>query len=236
MTADELDRNGFAIVRGVLTPEECSRWAEQIERLLSEPSSAAIGGPAKSIVGGRNLQQQWSGWRELMRRQAIGDLLTNQLGESFGLVRILFFDKPPGQSWNLALHRDKTIAVDRHHEPPQPYAKPTTKAGVKHVEANESLLERMLTLRVHLDAMHQGNGPLIVVPASHQNRDGKGDELVRDVVCECGDVFVMKPLLLHGSRACRPDCQDHRRVVHLEFAPKGAIESPYRWHCYDTTD
>ena len=233
MSADSLQRNGFVVVPGVLTDLQCESWRQEIKALLTEPSGAAIQGRSSLIVGGRNLQQRWDRWRELQHHPALAQLLNDQLGAAFGLVRILFFDKPPGQSWNLALHRDKTIAVDEHYEPADPYSKPTTKAGVKHVEANEELLKSMVTLRVHLDAMHRDNGPLIIVPGSHHDGTSPGDEVGRDLYCQRGDVLAMKPLLLHGSRACAPDCQDHRRVVHLEFAPANVIKDPYRWHCYD---
>jgi hypothetical protein len=43
------------------------------------------------------------------------------------------------------------------------------KVGVPHVEAPEWLLEKMLTMRLHLDDMTEENGPLKVLPGSHHS-------------------------------------------------------------------
>lgn len=247
----ELQENGFTILRKVLSPENCQRWASEIAIAFEIDSCNAISGNAKRLVGGRNLQAVWSSWQEPVCANPLFDFLALELSESFegsksgfGLVRILFFDKPPGQTWNLSPHQDKTIAVDGHHETASPYGKPTTKAGVAHVEADENLLKQMVTLRFHLDEMHSGNGPLTVMPGTHRKlshtamlRSESGvSSTPIEVHCDAGDVFVMKPLLLHGSRSSHPDCTDNRRVVHLEFAPREVLAAPYRWHQYDEVE
>jgi ectoine hydroxylase-related dioxygenase (phytanoyl-CoA dioxygenase family) len=146
----------------------------------------------------------------------------------------LYFDKPPGQSWSLSLHRDRTIAVAEHHQPPAPFAKPTVKAGVPHVEASQQLLQRMLTLRLHLDPMNDQNGPLVVIPGSHTNSsDRPEDGEITTIHCNAGDVFVMRPLLSHGSRAAQPNTTLHRRVLHLELAADAQLPPPYRWHHFE---
>ena len=228
--------SGFDILSAVLSQADCNRVAEELAQVFADQSDGVIAGQSMKVVGGRNLQSLWQGWRRVVDVDSVTDLLRANLGDQFGLVRILFFDKPPGQSWNLALHRDRTIAVARHHDPPAPYGKPTRKAGVPHVAAEESLLERMLTLRLHLDAMHASNGPLVVVPGSHRNREHSDRNGTVEIHCNAGDVFVMRPLLLHGSRATVAGCPDHRRVVHLEFASHGSIADPYRWFRYDAVE
>lgn len=238
MMDSNLTDSGCGLLRAVLTPDACSRLAQELDdafssKDLSSKDQGVIAGSARRVVGGRNLQSFWPGWRRVCQVAAAEQLLRETLGEGFGLVRILFFDKPPGQSWNLSLHRDRTIAVAEHHQPATPYGKPTTKAGVPHVVADDALLEQMITLRLHLDAMHEGNGPLIVVPGSHCSREHGDRSATVEIHCDAGDVFVMRPLLLHGSRATAEGCMDHRRVVHLEFAPAGAIQTPYRWFRFD---
>lgn len=236
-----LVENGHLLLKSVLTGDQCARWADELATLLQRDSGGAIAGKSKRLVGGRNLQSCWQSWTEAMSLKPIRTVLESQLGHSFGLVRILFFDKPPGQTWNLALHRDRTIAVQTHHADAAPYGKPTTKAGVCHVEANEALLRQMLTLRFHLDAMHHDNGPLVVVSGSHETGSHRTEEGISgsdpfassEIHCNAGDVFVMKPLLLHGSLSSASDCLDHRRVVHLEFSPQDALAPPYQWHQYD---
>ncbi len=87
----------------------------------------------------------------------------------------------------------------------------------------------MLTLRIHLDPMCDANGPLVVVPGSHHDLSKTCDQASVPIHCGGGDVFVMRPLLLHGSRPL-PETKLHRRVVHLEVAPSETLPSPYRWN------
>ncbi|MEL6107692.1 MAG: phytanoyl-CoA dioxygenase family protein [Planctomycetota bacterium] len=228
----KLTSHGFEILPNVVSQRDCTAIANHLDGLLREQNVGVIRSQNRRHVGGRNLQSTWSGWRAVIRNDRLQRFLTQHLGERFGLVRILFFDKPPQQSWNLSLHRDRAIAVSRHHQPPEPYGRPNHKAGVPHVHANDSLLEQMLTLRLHLDAMHAGNGPLTVVPRSHRNRDQPAGDAMA-IHCGRGDVFAMRPLLLHGSRSSAADNTDHRRVVHLEIAPDGVLSAPYRWFRYD---
>lgn len=108
------------------------------------------------------------------------------------------------------------------------------KDGIPHVQPPSSLLERMITLRIHLDDCDASNGALKVLPGSH--REGKLAPVqikswrcrAEPVTCEFrkGGVLLMRPLLLHASSpAINPI---HRRVVHLEFAAE-ALPSELRW-------
>lgn len=256
-----LQKDGYAVLENVLSKEACQSWAAEIASAFELGSGSAIAGNTKRVVGGRNLQAVWSSWREAVCCSPVYDFLAEEMsgglpeptqpatkggstGDStgqFGLVRILYFDKPPGNTWNLAPHQDRTIAVERHPSSAEPYTKPTTKAGVAHVEADQALLSRMVTLRFHLDDMHAGNGPLTVIPGTHQklsasamiNGDSSTIAESIEIHCDAGDVFAMRPLLVHGSKSSFPDCSDNRRVVHLEFAPSESLAEPYRWYRYD---
>jgi ectoine hydroxylase-related dioxygenase (phytanoyl-CoA dioxygenase family) len=224
-----LDRDGYTIARQVVSSELLELIAGEINDAFRSQSENAIETGRGGLVGGRNLMAVWQGWRRITDQPAVRQLIQEQVGPQAGLVRILYFDKPPGQSWSLSLHRDKTIAVDRHNDPATPFSKPTRKAGVPHVEATNSLLQTMLTLRLHVDAMCDENGPLVVVPESHDPLRSS-EQSIRPIHCDAGDLFVMRPLLLHGSRASSPDTTMHRRVVHLEIAPSESLQRPYRWH------
>ena len=95
-------------------------------------------------------------------------LLNDVLGPEFGLVRGLYFDKPPDATWSLPWHQDKTIAVKFNDKPSQRFRRPTKKAGVPHVEAPDDVLREMLTLRIHFDNVDAQNGALQVLPGSHR--------------------------------------------------------------------
>lgn len=226
-----LKRDGFAVLPRVVSSLEAESIAGEIEDAFRQEAGGAIETARGNLVGGRNLMAVWNGWRRITEAPPVSQLVNDHLGAAAGLVRILYFDKPPGQSWSLSLHRDRTIAVEQHHDPPAPFAKPTRKAGVPHVEASQSLLESMLTLRLHIDPMCEENGPLVVMPGSH---DVQADEQqIKPIHCDAGDLFVMKPLLLHGSRASSPKTSMHRRVVHLEIAPSEELPGPYRWNRFE---
>src|SRR6185295_1284359 len=107
-----------------------------------------------------NLVQLWPGVAHAWMQPPLPTMLAETLGPEFGLVRVLYFDKPPEQTWALPWHKDLTIAVKDNRLPSALFSKPTRKAGVPHVVAPRSVLEAMLTARIHLDDVTEENGPL----------------------------------------------------------------------------
>jgi ectoine hydroxylase-related dioxygenase (phytanoyl-CoA dioxygenase family) len=159
-------------------------------------------------------------------------LLREVLGEGFGLVRALFFDKPPERSWNLPWHKDTSISVKDNSVKSESFSRPTIKAGIPHVIACDDLLREMLTLRIHLDEVTDENGPLRVVPGSHFASDcvGVGMDCAVTIHAEAGDVLAMRPLISHASGASFEGTVRHRRIVHLEFASCDVLPDGYQWH------
>jgi len=232
-----LERDGYTVIAGVISADQCQTISAQVNETLNEDRAAAIHGsgqPAarRAVVGGRNLLAIWQDWQPIVQHPAVAEMIRHSVGPTAGLVRGLYFDKPPGQGWALALHRDRTIAVAEHCDPPQPFSKPTRKSGVPHVEATRELLASMLTIRLHLDPMGDQNGPLVVIPGSHRDIDDETADSV-EIHCQRGDLFVMRPLLVHGSRTSDPDTETHRRVIHLEIAPTEHLPGDYRWHQFE---
>jgi ectoine hydroxylase-related dioxygenase (phytanoyl-CoA dioxygenase family) len=188
---------------------------------------------SSEVSAARNLLEAWPGVVGLARRPRLQQALTQVLGRNCGLVRGLYFDKPPGASWALPWHKDMTIAVKRNDLRSGLFSKPTRKAGVPHVEAPESVLQSMLTARIHLDDVDDENGPLLIVPGSHCS--GKqpvvpaGNAIIRPIHVSAGDALLMRPLLSHSSSYSREGTSRHRRTIHLEFAP-GPLPDNYEWH------
>jgi hypothetical protein len=228
----QLDADGYAILPGVFTADEVravlAEWEEVSRRHAADPAILANDGPP---YGARNLLQLWPRVVELARRPALRHPLVAILGPAAGVVRALFFDKPPGHSWALPWHKDYNIAVAAHG-PEGAFAKPTTKAGVPHVMAPFELLGRMVTARVHLDDMTADNGPLRALPGSHRHYHQANDELGAPISlhCRAGDVLLMRPLLTHASAQSKPEAGLHRRIVHLECAPGRELPDRYEWH------
>jgi hypothetical protein len=223
-----LARDGYAVLPAVFHPGEVAGLIAACGQALAGAAGdpAVLAGKGGPAYGARNLLRLWPGVLDVARAPSLADALLRVLGPGGGVVRALFFDKPPGHSWALPWHRDYTIAV-KAHGPIGSFQKPTTKAGVPHVEAPEELLARMVTARVHLDAVTDENGPLRVIPGSHL---GPEDRPAVTIHCGAGDVLLMRPLLVHGSGHSADHTDRHRRIVHLECAPPGDLPDGYEWH------
>jgi hypothetical protein len=234
---EQLENDGFILLPGVFAAEEVrgaiAEWDEiHRQHATNEAILASENGPA---YGARNLLQLWPRVMELARQPALCNPLREVLGGSAGVVRVLFFDKPPGHSWALPWHKDYNIAVVEHGVEGT-FTKPTTKAGVPHVMAPFSLLSTMLTARVHLDDVTAQNGPLLVIPGSHRFYH-TGEDDARELIvihCRAGDVLLMRPLLTHASGNSKPEVGCHRRIVHMECATSRKLPNGYCWHNFES--
>jgi len=224
---DRLYADGFAIVPEVLSPLTVIAAREACARALTAEATASsvLADRDGAAYGARNLLQLWPGVADLARAPKLASPLTQVLGPDGGLVRGLFFDKPPGHSWALPWHRDLTITVKQHGTLGR-FNRPTTKAGVPHVEAPKDLLATMLTVRIHLDDVTDANGPLRVIPGSHETTATRAEVVLR---CHAGDAILMRPLLLHASGHSAEGHVEHRRTIHLEFAPSQDLGEGYEW-------
>jgi ectoine hydroxylase-related dioxygenase (phytanoyl-CoA dioxygenase family) len=138
------------------------------------------------------------------------------------LVRAIYFDKSPENNWFVSWHQDKTVTVSDRIDLPG-WGPWSVKAGAWHVQPPLEVLERMVTVRIHLDPATKDNGCLKVVPGTHSLGlipDAEVHELVEEgpiVFCEApaGGAVVMRPLILHASE--RAVVREPRRVLHLEY-------------------
>lgn len=212
VTADQIERDGYAVVEGVIPPDF-------VGELIDACGAVALTDGA----GRRNLLAEVPAARRLALSPQIRSLVTPQLGGAAFVARAILFDKTPAANWAVPWHQDTTIAVRKRRDV-DGFGPWSVKAGVVHVQPPAAVLEGMLTVRLHLDGCGPKNGPLAVLPGSH--RDGiLCDEAVDrwkarhdPVVCRvgAGGAVLMRPLVLHASpRAASPA---HRRVIHLEFA------------------
>ncbi len=214
-----LATQGYAIVRGVLSRAEVEALREEAERLQA-------GRPTPCL---RFLEAKSAAVRSFAASESIGRLLP----QGMTLVRSMLFDKSAQYNWPVAWHQDLTICVAERHEVPG-YGPWTTKEGLAHVQPPDSLLQRMLAVRVHLDDAPASNGALRLIPGSHRAGKCTSEQVQRLTrgaphIAEClaGDVLLMRPLVLHSSPRAREPRR--RRVVHLEFARSADLAPPLRW-------
>ena len=216
---DDIERHGFAVFQDLLD-------AESIQSLLSEFENAKINNAARSRVGRvfgiRNLLNVVPYTRVLANSAACRSLVEPLLGNGARVVRGIYFDKHREANWKVAWHQDLTIAVRQRLEI-DGYGPWSIKAGIHHVQPLMSVLQNMLTLRLHLDHTDESNGALRVLPGTHKHgrMDAHEIQLQKEqrIIVTCpvtrGGVMIMRPLLLHSSlTAANPD---HRRVLHFEY-------------------
>lgn len=214
-----IERAGFAIVPGVLDEHSRVELLRELEGLLSE-SPAGVRGLAAKVPSVRTLADS----------PAIRSLVTLVLGSEAQLVRSILFNKSDEANWQVAWHQDLAIAVAERAEV-HGYSSWSLKEGVPHVQPPIELLERMLSVRLHLDPADETNGALWVSPGSHRlgrlpaaeaaavaERNGK-----HLCVARAGDALLLRPLILHASRKAISTMP--RRVIHLEFAGVSLPES-----------
>jgi hypothetical protein len=229
-----LAETGYAIVPAVFPPHEVDALLRHLNDAVAVAATTAgvMRSQRGTVYAARNLLALCPDLATRWRRPPLTELLAAVLGPEYGLVRVLFFDKPPDRTWALPWHKDLTIAVRDNSRRSAHFSKPTRKAGVPHVEASREVLEAMLTLRIHLDDVTEENGPLGVIPGSH--RSGKALDIgavpPRSILVSRGDVLVMRPLLAHASNSSLPDTCRHRRILHLEFAGRRELPDGYAWH------
>ncbi|MCI4589855.1 phytanoyl-CoA dioxygenase family protein [Sphingobium sp. BYY-5] len=153
----------------------------------------------------------------------IGRHAAAHLGTAAKPVRAILFDKSAATNWALGWHQDRTIAVRARIDTPG-FGPWTVKSGIQHVAPPQSLLDRMLTLRIHLDPVDAANAPLLIAPGSH--RHGRVPEsaiATRVATCgtqaclaERGDIWLYATPILHASDAAiHPR---HRRVLQLDYS------------------
>ncbi|EQB16312.1 MULTISPECIES: phytanoyl-CoA dioxygenase family protein [Sphingobium] len=154
---------------------------------------------------------------------AIGRHAAAHQGTTTKAVRAILFDKSPATNWALGWHQDRTIAVRTRIDTPG-FGPWTLKSGIQHVAPPQSLLDRMLTLRIHLDPVGADNAPLLIAPGSH--RLGRiSESAVAALVARCGthacladrgDIWLYATPILHASDAASNP--RHRRVLQIDYS------------------
>jgi ectoine hydroxylase-related dioxygenase (phytanoyl-CoA dioxygenase family) len=224
---ESIDGIGFGIHPNAVCAADCELLCDEIQRL------ASLGDGPYCKAGLRNLLRESTCVRSLACSNILRQLIQSVLKADAFAVRALWFDKRDGANWLVPWHQDVMIAVAERADAPG-YGPWSIKSRVDHVRPPVVVLERMASIRIHLDPCGEDNGPLQVIPGSH--RGGILDDVAIDAavsraepvtcVCERGDAIVMRPLLLHRSSKADQPCS--RRVLHLEYADC-ELAAPLEW-------
>lgn len=217
---EAVSRDGYAVLTDVVGSATIDRLIKAIDR--AGPMDAVLR-REQDVYGMRDLLRAIPEVRTLAGSPELLDLVDSVLGPGSFAVRGLLFDKTETANWSVPWHQDLTIAV-RGRVAAVGFGPWTVKAGIPHVRPPVEVLERMLTLRIHLDDCQAGQGPLRVIPGSHLGgklgAEATQDWLEREPAISClvprGGIVMMRPLVLHASSAATEP--KRRRVIHLEYA------------------
>lgn len=217
---DEFEGNGFVVLKNILDDKTVSFLIEKLSKL--KPNEA-VSRKNEAIYGVRNLLNISPEIKEFSESETVKNLAENFLGGKAKIVRAIYFDKNADANWKVPWHQDLTISVKEKRES-KGFSAWTIKARIQHVQPPIEILEKMVTLRFHLDDADETNGALKVIPKSHRKGRLSATEIksIREAnesaICRVkqGDCLIMRPLILHSSSAgTNPK---NRRVIHLEFS------------------
>lgn len=207
-----IKEQGFAIIPDVLAPNE-------VEALWTCSSDGM-------------LQRSKAGARHALRHPLISTIANDHrlmeiarevLGPDAFPFRATLFDKSPTSNWLVVWHQDTALPLEECREV-EGWGPWSVKEGVNYAHAPASALEKILALRIHLDDSTELNGPLKVIPGTH-NRGVLSDKEIHefaahtpvgDCIVRSGGILAMRPLIVHSSSKSRVG--DPRRVIHIEYA------------------
>jgi ectoine hydroxylase-related dioxygenase (phytanoyl-CoA dioxygenase family) len=206
----KLEKAGFALIPALLDAQEITFYQH---KLASLPTQAGI----------RDITRKVPEILDLAQSPKILTLMSHFLGNKVRLVRALYFNKTPETNWQVAWHQDLTIEMQKKVKA-KGFDVWSVKEGKHYVQAPTAILQKMLTLRLHLDPTHQNNGALKVIPTTHQLgriSAAKAIQLAKQMestICSTnsGDGLLFRPLLIHASN--KSTSKDLRRILHFEYA------------------
>jgi hypothetical protein len=202
---------GYSTLAGVLSHQECDLIARHVENT-----------PRMGRAGARNLMSN-PVIADLAFDSRLLQLAADALGSKAQPFRATLFEKSGAANWHVLWHQDRALPMSRRFESYE-WGPWTTKAGGLYALAPAWALKTVLALRVHLDASTLSNGPLQVIPNSHEDgvlSPAAIQRLMSTRAAETctvgrGGILAMRPLLLHSSTKAR--CDEPRRVIHIEYA------------------
>ena len=220
----KFDADGFAITQPILTPNDTTRLISLIEQHTI---------PNNKRGGIRDIMHRIPELIQVSNHPAVRSIVESILDSTAFIVRSTLFDKTDNANWKVPWHQDVTISVSKRVEL-EGYGPWSNKESITHVQPPTEVLNRMVTVRVHLDPCPASNGALRVMPGTHklgrinQNDAPQYVSAGNDVCCEvaAGAALVMRPLLLHASSPSA--IPTHRRVLHFDFAT-GDLPAGLEW-------
>lgn len=212
------EEDGFVIVPGLVSSDECSELAQAVSE------KALTGAGARSLLD----MDIIANTAEKIRNHPS---LRTLLGADYRAVQCTLFAKGADANWSVTPHQDLSIPVEQRIDQPG-WSGWSKKEGVWFVQPPVSVLERLVAVRLQLDDHSSETGPLEVVPGTHtcgRLSSSSINERAAHGRFKClvprGGGVVVRPLLIHSSR--KPNSSRNRRVLHYLYGP--ALPSGLAW-------
>ena len=207
-----MDDAGYQITEPILSPQECDDLAVALADI----------GARRGRAGARHLMTI-PAVASLASDVRLVNLASDVLGGPAVPYRATLFEKSGRANWLVVWHQDTALPLVSRVASSE-WGPWSVKAGVVYAHAPTWALERVVALRIHLDASRSENGPLRVIPGSHRLGVLEDEEVFArsrqsnsaECVVERGGVLAMRPLLIHSSSKAWANAS--RRVVHIEYA------------------
>jgi len=111
----DFERFGYALLPGAFRANETQSLSRALAAALEADRPAVLRSRGQTY-GSRDLIDLFPQTCEIPRQPVLRDFIAEVLGSRAGLVRALFFDKPPDRRWSLPWHRDRTVAVKNNDQ------------------------------------------------------------------------------------------------------------------------
>ncbi|MFZ0522520.1 MAG: phytanoyl-CoA dioxygenase family protein [Candidatus Acidiferrales bacterium] len=217
MRLTKIEKQGFAILPGVLMPDEIARLDQRLTR--------------------NPLPRSRAGMRHALRHPDVCavasdsrllDIAREILACDPFPFRATLFDKSPVSNWLVVWHQDTALPLRERRDIAE-WGPWSVKDGVIYAHAPAHALSTVVALRLHLDDSSSENGPLRVLPRTHtigvldDNAIHRLSTQIAPVDCLVprGGVLAMRPLIVHASSKSRSEIP--RRVLHIEYAASAKL-------------
>ncbi|WP_276346254.1 phytanoyl-CoA dioxygenase family protein [Daejeonella sp. JGW-45] len=221
----QIIHHGFAILNECI---DTSR-IQSLEKELSELKVFEFSSDASRV----NLLKHSKAVHETANNPELNGIITNICDRKMFPVKAFVLDKALDNNWAIPWHQDLKIAVEQQVAA-EGYTNWSVEAGITHVHPPVHVMERLITIRIHLDSASEKNGAIHVVPGSHKKGVIDNDDIQRIAkgsgcrLCtvDSGGIMIMKPLLLHDSPPSHSSAR--RRILQIEFGYE--LGNGVRWY------
>jgi len=141
---DQIEMHGYAVATGVIDSAANATLLGAVSRFdhsRSERRGETFG--VRDLLYVEEI-------RAFSRSETLRRITDPIVGPDARAVRGIFFDKTTGANWPVPWHQDLSLAVLVRREIPG-WTAWSLKNGIHHVQPPADILERMLTVRLHLD-------------------------------------------------------------------------------------